>query len=80
MPANTAHHYRFTLPNVDYTFGRGHRIMVQLQSTLFPLYDRNAQSWVADPFAAKPADMKVATVTVLHGGADASAVWLPVVH
>ncbi len=80
VPANAAQHYRFTLPNVDYTFGRGHRIMVQVQSTLFPLYDRNPQSWVADPFAAKPADYKAATVTVLRGGADASAVWLPVVR
>ncbi len=80
VPANVAQHYRFTLPNVDYTFGRGHRIMVMVQSSLFPLYDRNPQTWVADPFAAKAADYRAATITVMRSGADASAVWLPIVR
>ncbi len=79
VPANVPQHYRFTLPNVDYTFAPGHRIMVMVQSTLFPLYDRNPQSWVADPFAAKAGDYRAATITVMRSGDNASAVWLPVV-
>ena len=57
----------------------GHRIMVQVQSTLFPLYDRNPQTYVANIFDAKPTDYRKATVSVLQGGGQASAVWLPVV-
>lgn len=46
--------YTFALPNVDHTFQPGHRIMVQVQSTLFPLYDRNPQTFVPNIFDAKP--------------------------
>jgi predicted acyl esterase len=52
---------------------------VQIQSTLFPLYDRNPQTFVADPFTPRPGDYQKATVTVMRGGDQASAVWLPVV-
>jgi putative CocE/NonD family hydrolase len=79
IPAGQAQHYRFTLPNVNYTFEPGHRIMVQIQSTLFPLYDRNPQTWVANPFDARPEDYRKATITVMHAPDDASAVWLPIV-
>jgi predicted acyl esterase len=57
----------------------GHRIMVQVQSSLFPLYDRNPQSWVTSIFEAEPGDYVKTTQTVHWGGAEASAVWLPVV-
>jgi len=79
IPANTPQHYKFALPNQNYVFKPGHRIMVQIQSTLFPLYDRNPQTFVANPLTAKPADYQKATVTVLHSADQASAVWLPVV-
>jgi len=79
IPAGVPQHYRFALPNQNYVFKPGHRIMVQIQSSLFPLYDRNPQTFVADPFNPKPEDYKKATVTVMHGGDAASAVWLPVV-
>jgi predicted acyl esterase len=72
-------HYRFALPNQNYVFKPGHRIMVQIQSNLFPLYDLNPQTYVENPLKAKPSDYQTATVTILHSGADASAVWLPVV-
>jgi hypothetical protein len=78
IPANTPQHYRFTLPNANYVFLPGHRIMVQIQSTLFPLYDRNPQTFVANPLSAKPSDYQKATVTVMRSGDQASAVWLPV--
>ncbi len=53
--------------------------MVQVQSSLFPLYDRNPQTYVPNIFLAKPADYKAATVTIQRGAGGASAVWLPVV-
>jgi predicted acyl esterase len=43
IPADVAQHYRFALPNQNYVFEPGHWIMVQIQSTLFPLCDRNPQ-------------------------------------
>jgi putative CocE/NonD family hydrolase len=71
--------YRFGLPNVDHVFLPGHRIMVQIQSSLFPLYDRNPQSYVPNVFNARAADYQKATQSVNRGGATASAVLLPVV-
>ena len=59
-------HYRFGLPNVDHVFLPGHKIMVQVQSTLFPLYDRNPQRYVDNIFFAKPADYQKATMSVFH--------------
>ncbi len=72
--------YRFELPNVNHVFQPGHRIMVQIQSTLFPLYDRNPQSYVANIFDAKASDYKKAQVTVLRSKAQPSALLLPVVN
>jgi hypothetical protein len=56
----------------------GHRIMVQVQSTLFPLYDRNPQTYVDNVFNAPPGSYKAATQSVYYGGNTASAVYLPV--
>jgi predicted acyl esterase len=53
--------------------------MVQVQSTLFPLYDRNPQTWVSNIFFAKPTDYQKATISIERGSARASAVLLPVV-
>jgi putative CocE/NonD family hydrolase len=71
--------FGWKLPNVNHVFLPGHRIMVQVQSSLFPLYDRNPQSWVPSIFEAEAKDFVKATQTVQRGGKDASAVWLPVV-
>ena len=71
--------YRFGLPNVDHVFLPGHKIMVQIQSSLFPLYDRNPQTFVPNIFNAKAGDYKPATQSVYHGGPSASAVLLPIV-
>ncbi|QKS01559.1 CocE/NonD family hydrolase [Sphingomonas sp. CL5.1] len=79
IPANKVQRYRFRLPTVNHVFEPGHRIMVQVQSTLFPLYDRNPQKYVPNIFLAKPGDYQRATVTLMRGGAQASAVWLPIV-
>ena len=79
IPAGLPQRYRFALPNQNYVFKPGHRIMVQVQSTLFPLYDRNPQTFVADPFNPKPEDYRKATITVMRSADAASASWLPVV-
>lgn len=71
--------YRFSLPNVDHVFLPGHRIMVQVQSSLFPLYDRNPQTFVPNIFYAKAGDYRKANQSVFRGGATASAVLLPIV-
>lgn len=73
-------HYHWSLPNVNHVFLPGHRIMVQVQSTLFPLYDRNPQTYVDNIMYAKPDDYRRATQSIAFGGANASAVVLPVVQ
>jgi putative CocE/NonD family hydrolase len=63
----------FTMPDLNHTFRRGHRIMVQVQSSWFPLTDRNPQTFVDIP-NAKREDFKKATETVYHNAAAASGV------
>ena len=74
----SAAEYRFTLPATNHVFKPGHRIMVQIQSSWFPLYDRNPQKFVDNIFFAKPADYVKATQSVFRVSGQASAVWLPV--
>jgi hypothetical protein len=76
---NTPLEYSFALPMVNYTILPGHRLMVQVQSTLFPLYDRNPQKFVPNIFDAKPADYEKATQRIWHEPGDASYISLPVV-
>ena len=71
--------FKFGLPNIDHVFLPGHRIMVQVQSSLFPLYDRNPQTYVDNIFNARPEDYKLATQSVYHGAATASSISLPLV-
>ena len=70
--------YDFTLPNANHVFLPGHRIMVQVQSSWFPLYDRNPQTFVPNIFFARPADYVKATQRVYRAGALASWITLPV--
>jgi putative CocE/NonD family hydrolase len=69
--------YRFILPTVNHVFQPGHRVMVQVQSTWFPLYDRNPQTFVPSIFFAKPSDYVKATQRVYHAAGAASFVELP---
>jgi putative CocE/NonD family hydrolase len=80
IPANKAQQYRFELPNVNHVFQPGHRIMIQIQSTLFPIYDRNPQTFVPNIFNAKASDYKKAEISVLRSKSQPSAVLLPVVN
>jgi uncharacterized protein len=71
--------YRFALPAANHVFLPGHRIMVQVQSSWFPLYDRNPQTFVPNIFWAKPGDYRRAVQRVYHAPGQASFVELPVV-
>jgi uncharacterized protein len=79
LPSGKVVEYRWNLPNVDHVFLPGHRLMVQVQSTLFPLYDRNPQTFVPNIFNAKPSDYRTATQRIYAGGSTPSAVLLPIV-
>jgi putative CocE/NonD family hydrolase len=80
IPADQKQLYRFALPTANHVFLPGHRIMVQVQSSWFPVYDRNPQSYVENIFFAKSEDYKKATIKIFDGGPNASFVDLPVVH
>jgi putative CocE/NonD family hydrolase len=71
--------YRFALPTANHVFLAGHRIMVQVQSSWFPLYDRNPQTFVPNIFFAKPEDYVKATQRVYRAGGARSFIDLPVV-
>ncbi|HEY4320058.1 MAG TPA: CocE/NonD family hydrolase [Gemmatimonadales bacterium] len=76
---NTPLLYKFPLPTVNHVFLPGHRIMVQIQSSWFPLYDRNPQTFVPNIFWAKPADYRKAEQRIYREPGHASFVELPVV-
>jgi putative CocE/NonD family hydrolase len=69
----------FTLPDVNHSFMRGHRIMIQVQSSWFPLVDRNPQKFV-DIYHAKEADFQKATQRIYRAGANASRLSVTVVR
>jgi len=69
--------YQFALPTADHVFLPGHRIMVQVQSSWFPLYDRNPQSYVESIFWAKPADFHKATQRIYHAPGQETFIELP---
>jgi uncharacterized protein len=71
--------YRFALPAANHVFLPGHRIMVQVQSSWFPLYDRNPQTFVPSIFRATAADYRKATQRIYRSPAQASFIELPVV-
>ncbi len=79
IPAGKVQRYHFELPNANHVFLPGHRIMVQVQSSWFPLYDRNPQTYVDNLFFARPGDYRKATQRVFHAGDTASFVEMPVV-
>ena len=66
MVPNQPDSIRFEMPSIHHTFRKGHRIMVQVQSTWFPHIDRNPQTFVPNIFFAKPDDFRAATMKVYH--------------
>jgi len=71
--------YRFALPTANHVFLPGHRIMVQIQSSWFPLYDRNPQTFVPNIFFARPEDYRTAVQRIHHAPGRASFIELPLV-
>jgi putative CocE/NonD family hydrolase len=71
--------YRFALPTANHVFLPGHRLMVQVQSSWFPLYDRNPQTFVPNIFWAKPEHYRKATQRIFHEPSHATFVELPLV-
>jgi uncharacterized protein len=69
--------YRFALPTANHVFLPGHRIMAQIQSSWFPLYDRNPQTFTPNIFWAKPEDFRKATQRIYHAPGQASFIELP---
>jgi putative CocE/NonD family hydrolase len=80
LAPNEALRYRFNLPTANHVFLPGHRIMVQIHSSWFPLYDRNPQTFVPSIFWAKAADYQKATQRIWHTPEKVSFVELPVVR
>jgi putative CocE/NonD family hydrolase len=78
LTANAVYHYQIAFPANDHTFKKGHRIMVQVQSTWFPVIDRNPQTFVPNIFRAKESDFKPATQKVFRSGRQASYIALPI--
>ena len=76
---NTPLVYRFALPTANHVFLPGHRMIVQVQSTWFPLYDRNPQTFVPSIFWAQPGDYRKAVQRIYHGPGQASFIELPLV-
>ena len=67
LQSGSIREYKFSLHDVDHVFKAGHTVMVEIQSTWFPLYDRNPQTFVPNIMKAKPGDYKPATITIYSG-------------
>ena len=76
---NKVNEYTIDLHANNHTFKKGHRVMVQVQSTWFPLYDRNPQKFVENIFKARPEDYQVATQKVFESAKYPSHLTLPVI-
>ncbi len=78
LAPGSIHEYKFSLHDVDHVFKAGHTVMVEIQSTWFPLYDRNPQTFVSNIMKAKPGDYKPATITIYSGPGHDSSLVVPV--
>ena len=80
LRAGSVREYRFSLHDVDHVFKAGHTLMVEIQSSWFPLYDRNPQTFVPSIMTATPADYKPATITVFSDAEHDSNLQLPLMN
>jgi hypothetical protein len=70
---------KWTLPDVAHTFKKGHRIMIQVQSSWFPLVDRNPQKFL-DIYKADDSDFQKSTIKIFHDGVNASKIMMPILR
>jgi putative CocE/NonD family hydrolase len=80
LRANSIHEYRFSLHDIDHVFKAGHTVMVEVQSTWFPLYDRNPQTFVPNIMMARPEDYKPATITIYSDPDHDSNLLMPLMN
>ena len=80
LRANSIHEYRYSLHDVDHVFKAGHTVMVEVQSTWFPLYDRNPQTFVPNIMTARAADYKPATITIYSDPDHQSNLLMPLMN
>ncbi len=80
LKAGAIREYKFSLHDVDHVFKAGHTVMVEIQSTWFPLYDRNPQSFVPNIMTAKPRDYRPATITIYSGAGHDSTLQVPLMN
>ncbi|MCG6956157.1 MAG: CocE/NonD family hydrolase [Gemmatimonadetes bacterium] len=80
IAADSVLDYSWSLHTQDYTFRKGHRIMIQVQSTWFPIIDRNPQTFVPNIFEAKDSDFRPARIRIYRTPEHASFVTIPVVR
>jgi predicted acyl esterase len=78
LVANQVTEYKIDLHPNDHVFLQGHRMMVQVQSTWFPLYDRNPQKYVENIYKAEDGDYEKATQKVYRSKEAPSSIVLPV--
>ena len=80
VPSNKPFKYAIDLHSTAHCFRKGHRIMVQVQSSWFPLYDRNPQKWIPNIFDARQIDYVKAAQRIYHGGKEPSLIIMPVLE
>ncbi len=79
MKAGAIREYKFSLHDVDHVFKAGHTVMVEIQSSWFPLYDRNPQSYCAEHHEGETRETyRPATITIYSGPGHESSVLVPV--
>jgi len=72
--------FKWSLHDVDHVFKKGHTVIVEIQSTWFPLYDRNPQTFVPNIMLAKPEDYKPATIAIFSDEKHESKLILPITN
>jgi hypothetical protein len=80
LRSGSVREYKFSLHDVDHVFKAGHTVMVEIQSTWFPLYDRNPQTFVSNIMSAKPEDYKPATITIYSDAEHDSSLQVPLMN
>jgi uncharacterized protein len=80
LRAGSVREYRYSLHDVDHVFKAGHTVMVEIQSTWFPLYDRNPQTFVPNIMTAMPEDYKPATITIYSDPDHDSNLQMPLMN
>ena len=80
LRAGSVHEYKYSLHDVDHVFKAGHTVMVEVESTWFPLYDRNPQTFVPNIMTAKPEDYKPATITIFSDAEHQSNLQVPLMN